>query len=114
MKHVEKFIRHLQSSIEKRKVWIRAEHEHLQEMREGAKYHYPEGFYDEDEAREEYVSIFKESKITLKELHKQQKTETEMLKWLENIRSCHEEMICAMYGNDTNLLDFSLEESQHD
>lgn len=87
MKHVEKFIRHLQSSIEKRKVFIKNEHNHYKEMKDGAKWHYPEGFYNEEEALEEYVRIFKECKTCLKELHKQQKTETEMLKWLENIRS---------------------------
>lgn len=100
MKHVEKFIRHLQRSIEKRKRYIADEHEFYRDMKEGAKWHYPEGFYNEEEALEEYVRIFKRCKSSLKKYHKEQKTETEMLKWLENICSSHEEMICAIYGEE--------------
>lgn len=111
MKHVEKFIRHLQSSIEKRKAAIFDEHQHLYVMKEATTYHYDE---EDSEYYREYAEIIRDSKRILKELHTIQKTETEMLKWLENIRSCHEEMICAMYGDDTNLLDFTLEEEQHD
>ena len=111
MKHVEKFIRHLQSSIEKRKAVIKEEQEKLLTRK-----CYATAAYEvEDECSyNAFMQYVVENKTLLKTLHKQQKTETEMLKWLENIRSCHEEMICAMYGDDTNLLDFSLEEEQHD
>lgn len=107
MKHVEKFIRHLQSSIEKRKVAIFVESDVLYSYKECATY-----FYDveDSEAYNRYASFIKDSKGILKELHTIQKTETEMLKWLENIRSCHEELL----QKDMQLLDFSLEEEQHD
>jgi hypothetical protein len=107
MKHVEKFIRHLQSSIEKRKAAIFDEHQYLYVMKEAATYHYDE---EDSEYYREYTEIIKDSKRILKELHTIQKTETEMLKWLENIRSCHEELL----QKDMQLFDFSLEEEQHD
>ena len=111
MKHVEKFIRHLQSSIEKRKRFISMDVNLLEKSKDNATLAYNKNDKFAYERSMEFVEYVKGR---LKELHKQQKTETEMLKWLENIRSCHEEMICAMYGDDTNLLDFSLEEEQHD
>lgn len=113
MKHVEKFIRHLQSSIEKRKSAISLESAWLHHYKGRATY-----FYDaeDDEGYKKYAAHIKDSKGILKELHTIQKTETEMLKWLENIRSCHEEMICAMYGDEDNvhIINFDLEEEQHD
>ena len=107
MKHVEKFIRHLQSSIEKRKAAIRLESDVLYSYKECATY-----FYDaeNDEVYKRYAVYIKDSKGILKELHTIQKTETEMLKWLENIRSCHEELL----QKDMQLFDFTLEEEQHD
>lgn len=111
MKHVEKFIRHLQSSIEKRKHEITKATEQVVLWGKDAA-----NMYDKQEELFYKVCVeqLQANRKRANMLHKQQKTETEMLKWLENIRSCHEEMICAMYGNDTNLLDFSLEEEQHD
>lgn len=107
MKHVEKFIRHLQSSIEKRKAAIFDEHECLRIFKSAAT-----GFYDEEdvESYNKYAEHMRGSRGLLKELHTIQKTETEMLKWLENIRSCHEELL----QKDMQLFDFSLEEEQHD
>ena len=114
MKHVEKFIRHLQSSIEKRKAAIRLETDCLDCFKNAATYYYESEKYVE--VYKGYAEQIRSSKGILKELHTIQKTETEMLKWLENIRSCHEEMICTMYGDEdcVNIIDFSLEEEQHD
>lgn len=107
MKHVEKFIRHLQSSIEKRKAAIAEQHYKL-----FCRKCYATEAYELEDKRSYSVFMHQvgECKTTLKELHKQQKTETEMLKWLENIRSCHEELL----QKDMQLFDFTLEESQHD
>lgn len=95
MKHVEKFIRHLQSSVEKRKRFISMDVNLLEKSKDNATYAYNK----EDKFAYEMSMTFVEYvKGRLKELHKQQKTETEMLKWLENIRSSYEEMTCAIYG----------------
>ena len=107
MKHVEKFIRHLQSSIEKRKAAITFESKILYGYKKEAAFFYGKG---NGTAYRHYAGYIKDSKGILKELHTIQKTETEMLKWLENIRSCHEELL----QKDMQLFDFSLEEEQHD
>lgn len=107
MKHVEKFIRHLQSSIEKRKASINFESGILQGYKKNATFFYDKG---NSTAYRNLAGYIKDSKGILKELHTIQKTETEMLKWLENIRSCHEELL----QKDMQLFDFSLEEEQHD
>lgn len=107
MKHVEKFIRHLQSSIEKRKRFISLDGELLSKSKTNATFAYNK---NDEFAYKTCMTFVEHMKGRLKELHKQQKTETEMLKWLENIRSCHEELL----QKDMQLFDFTLEESQHD
>lgn len=96
MKHVEKFIRHLQSSIEKRKTDIVAATVTLHKAKSLATYYY--NLEDDYLYHVQTRSIMPHMSQTLKDLHKQQKTETEMLEWLENIRSSYEEMSCAIYG----------------
>lgn len=95
MKHVEKFIRHLQSSIEKRKRFISGDSELLLKGKSNATLHYNT---ENELGYKQTMEFVTHMKGRLATLHKQQKTETEMLKWLENIRSSYEEMTCAIYG----------------
>ena len=81
---VEQYIRHLQSSLDKRKRAINFAISQQGYCKGMAKMYYEDGDIEtyEDYAREihEYANI-------LKQLHKEQATETRMLKFFENARS---------------------------
>lgn len=81
---VEQYIRHLQSSLDKRKRDINAYAEMVRRQKANATIHYNNnegGWYKKSMILVEYVQK------SLKQLHKEQSTETRMLKFFENARS---------------------------
>lgn len=81
---VEQYIRHLQSSLDKRKSEIRRvlwiAHVRSEQAKEAYEQNKPNVY-------EKSVEYMKDAKCWLKQLHKEQATETRMLKFFENARS---------------------------
>lgn len=81
---VEQYIRHLQSSLDKRKRDILAGAAVINAYKSLAKRCYEKQDSENYEAAMEFVKVYKDQ---LKKIHKEQATETRMLKFFENARS---------------------------
>lgn len=81
---VESFIRHLQSSLDKRKRDIHAGVADMNAYKRIAKKCYEEKDTESFGYAMEFVKLYKNQ---LKKVHKEQATETRMLKYFENARS---------------------------
>lgn len=81
---IESFIRHLQSSLDKRK-------RHIQEVAMLCKTNkdMATGYYNLNmrEGYTAFINAYKKRNEVLKQLHKEQTTETRMFKYFENARS---------------------------
>jgi len=81
---VEQYIRHLQSSLDKRKVEIQDVINSCGLQKDMATLYYDAGAECDYKY---YMSLVNDHKQWLKHLHKEQATETRMLKFFENARS---------------------------
>jgi hypothetical protein len=81
---VEQYIRHLQSSLDTRKRVIGFALSEQESFKGWAKIYYEQG---ETVDYQHHAQCVREYKTWLKQLHKEQATETRMLKFFENARS---------------------------
>lgn len=81
---VEQYIRHLQSSLDRRKKHIQTEQQSVAAHKKLAT-----GFYLNNKSSEYkmFITVAMQINKTLQQLHKEQATETRMLKFFENARS---------------------------